>query len=63
MPFAIIEQRRLEIAHHAKQTLAAVQAGTAERGTVADLKADLLTAQYSDTAFINTRTELSALPG
>jgi len=38
-----IEQRRLEIANHAKQTLAAVQAGTAKRGTLADLKADLLT--------------------
>ena len=34
------EQRRLEIAHHAKQTLAAVQAGTAQRGTFADLKAE-----------------------
>ena len=39
------EQRRLEIANHAKQTLTAVQAGTAKRGTFSDLKADLLAEQ------------------
>ncbi|NEQ69761.1 MAG: hypothetical protein F6K21_30575 [Symploca sp. SIO2D2] len=37
-----IECRRLEIANNAKQTLAAVQEGTANRGTFEDLKADLL---------------------
>jgi len=37
-----IEQRRLEIANKAKQTLAAVQEGTAKGGTFEDLKADLL---------------------
>ena len=63
MPFARVEQRRLEVAHHAKQTSAALQARTAKRETAADLKEDLLTERYSDAAFINTRTELSALPG
>ena len=37
-----IEQRRLEIAKNAAQTLAALRAGTAKYGTIADLRADLL---------------------
>jgi hypothetical protein len=37
-----IEKRRAEIAENAAQTLAALKAGTAKRGTLADLKADLL---------------------
>ena len=37
-----IEQRRAEIALNAAQTLAAMEAGTAKRGTIADLRADLL---------------------
>lgn len=36
-----IEKRRREIAENAAQTLAALKAGTAKRGTLADLKADL----------------------
>ncbi len=37
-----IEKRRLEIAQNAAETLNAVRAGTAERGSVADLLADVL---------------------
>ncbi|AFY84644.1 hypothetical protein [Oscillatoria acuminata] len=37
-----IEQRRQEIATHATQTLQSLKAGTAKRGTLADLRADLL---------------------
>ncbi|NER19219.1 MAG: hypothetical protein F6J96_00320 [Symploca sp. SIO1C2] len=40
------EQRRLEIANNSKQTLAAVQAGTAKGGTFEDLKADLLAQKF-----------------
>ncbi|NEQ70379.1 MAG: hypothetical protein F6K21_33780 [Symploca sp. SIO2D2] len=40
------EQRRLEITNNAKQTLAEVQAGTAQRGTFEDLKADLLVPKF-----------------
>lgn len=36
-----IERRRTEIAKNATQTLAAVEVGTAKRGTLADLQADL----------------------
>ncbi|MGK7900506.1 MAG: hypothetical protein AB4352_03655 [Hormoscilla sp.] len=35
-------RRRREIANNAAQTLAAMQAGTAKRGTLEELKADLL---------------------
>ncbi len=37
-----IEKRRAEIAENAAQTLAAMKSKTAKRGTLADLKADLL---------------------
>ncbi|MBW4495050.1 MAG: hypothetical protein KME26_18585 [Oscillatoria princeps RMCB-10] len=37
-----IERRRMEIAKNAAETLAASHAGTAKRGTLADLRADLL---------------------
>ena len=37
-----IEKRRQEIASNATETLAALQAGTAKRGTLAELQADLL---------------------
>lgn len=37
-----IERRRAEIARNATQTLAAVETGEAKRGTLADLRADLL---------------------
>ncbi len=37
-----IEQRRKEIAANAKQTLKAVELGTAKRGTITDLMEDLL---------------------
>ncbi len=37
-----IEKRRGEIAKNAAQTLAAVEAGTAKRGTIVDLRFDLL---------------------
>ncbi len=37
-----IEQRRVEIAKNAEETLLAFKAGTSKRGTIADLKADLL---------------------
>jgi hypothetical protein len=37
-----IEKRRAEIALNATNTLNALKLGTAKRGTVADLKADLL---------------------
>lgn len=37
-----IEQRRQEIAQNAAQTLAALKAGKAKRGTRADLRADLM---------------------
>ena len=37
-----IEKRRAEIAENAAQTLASLKAGKAKRGTLADLKADLL---------------------
>ncbi len=37
-----IEQRRKEIARNAAQTLEAMRTGTAKRGTLADLRADLL---------------------
>lgn len=36
-----IEKRRAEIALNAVQTLAALKSGTAKRGTLADLRADL----------------------
>ncbi|GAX34997.1 hypothetical protein [Nodularia sp. NIES-3585] len=36
-----VEKRRAEIANHAAQTLAAIDAGTAKKGTVGDLWADL----------------------
>lgn len=36
-----IEKRRTEIANNATETLVALKAGTAKRGTIADLKADL----------------------
>lgn len=36
-----VEQRRIEIARNATQTLAALEAGKAKRGTIADLQADL----------------------
>lgn len=38
-----IEKRRIEIAKNATETLTALRAGTAKRGTLGDLKADLLT--------------------
>ena len=37
-----IEKRRTEIARNATQTLAAIETGQAKRGTLADLRADLL---------------------
>jgi hypothetical protein len=37
-----LEKRRAEIAENATRTLAAIDAGTAKRGSFADLKADLL---------------------
>ncbi len=37
-----IEKRRAEIAENANQTLVALKSGTAKRGTIADIKADLL---------------------
>jgi hypothetical protein len=37
-----IEQRRKEIARNAAQTLEAIRTGTAKRGTLANLRADLL---------------------
>lgn len=37
-----IEKRRQEIAKNATETLAALQADTAKRGTLAELQADLL---------------------
>ncbi|MFB2877480.1 hypothetical protein [Floridanema aerugineum] len=37
-----IEKRRAEIAENANQTLTALKSGTAKRGTLADIKADLL---------------------
>ena len=37
-----IERRRIEIARNATQTLTAIEAGKAKRGTLADLRADLL---------------------
>ncbi|MFB2894187.1 hypothetical protein ACE1CI_14850 [Aerosakkonemataceae cyanobacterium BLCC-F50] len=37
-----IENRRAEIAENANQTLTALKSGTAKRGTLADIKADLL---------------------
>lgn len=37
-----IEQRRREIARNAAQTLEAVKTGQAKRGTLAELRADLL---------------------
>ena len=41
-----VENRRAEIAQNAVQTLAAVQLGTAKFGTLAELKADLLSEVY-----------------
>jgi hypothetical protein len=38
-----IEKRRMKIAKNATETLTALRAGTAKRGTLADFKADLLT--------------------
>ncbi|MGI2904134.1 hypothetical protein [Tolypothrix sp. VBCCA 56010] len=38
-----IEKRRMEIAKKATEILIALRTGTAKRGTLADLKADLLT--------------------
>ncbi|HEY9851109.1 MAG TPA: hypothetical protein V6D28_16690 [Leptolyngbyaceae cyanobacterium] len=37
-----IQKKRAEIAENASQTLAAMKSKTAKRGTLADLKADLL---------------------
>ncbi|MEB3181595.1 MAG: hypothetical protein VKL59_21560 [Nostocaceae cyanobacterium] len=37
-----VEQRRKEIVTSAAQTLEAMKAGTAKRGTIADLRANLL---------------------
>lgn len=37
-----IEKRRAEIVNNATETLTALKTGTAKRGTIADLKADLL---------------------
>ena len=37
-----IERRRLEIAQNAAKTLEALKAGKAKRGTLADLRADLM---------------------
>ncbi len=37
-----IEKRRIEIANNANETLIALKTGTAKRGTIADLKADLV---------------------
>lgn len=37
-----VEQRRKEIATNAAQTLQAIKKGTAKRGTLADVRADLL---------------------
>ncbi|MBD2775900.1 hypothetical protein [Iningainema tapete] len=37
-----VEKRRQEIARNAEQTLEAIKKGTAKRGTIADLRADLL---------------------
>lgn len=37
-----IEKRRSEIASHAQATFKAVEIGTAKRGTIQDLRADLL---------------------
>ncbi len=37
-----IERRRIEIAQNAVQTLAALKAGKAKRGSLADLRADLM---------------------
>jgi hypothetical protein len=38
-----MEKRRMEIGKNATETLTALRTGTAKRGTLADLKADLLT--------------------
>ena len=38
----IIEKRRSEISNNAAQTLASIEAGTAKRGTLANLRADLI---------------------
>ncbi len=37
-----VEKRRQEIANNAVQTLEAIKAGKAKRGSIADLRADLL---------------------
>ena len=37
-----IERKRTEIARNAAQTLTAIETGKAKRGTLADLRADLL---------------------
>ena len=37
-----IEKRRMEIAKNARETLTALRTGTAKRGSLNDLKADLL---------------------
>jgi hypothetical protein len=37
-----IENRRVEIANNAREVLTALKAGTAKRGNLAQLKADLL---------------------
>ncbi|MEM8780271.1 MAG: hypothetical protein AAGF26_15655 [Cyanobacteria bacterium P01_G01_bin.49] len=37
-----IEKKRTEIARNATQTLTAIETGKAKRGTLADLRADLL---------------------
>ncbi len=37
-----IEKRRTEITNNANETLIALKTGTAKRGTITDLKADLL---------------------
>jgi hypothetical protein len=47
-----IEKRRAEIATHASNTLNALKLGTAKRGTVADLKADLLNGQTTVCPYI-----------
>jgi hypothetical protein len=40
-----VEQRRKEIFSNAAQTLEAIKIGTAKRGTLANLRADLLSDQ------------------
>ena len=46
-----VEQRRKEIASNAAQTLEAIRTGTAKRGTLANLRADLLSDEWERLSF------------